>query len=492
MKPKPLFSQVHQMLDGTARVFLAEALLLPTGLVTASVLTRQLGPAGYGMLTLSGTVVGWIEATVAAILARTTVKFVAETHDWLPIGTTAVRLSAVLGGGAALLLCLLAGPIAALLNEPELAGYLRLFALDIPIFVLARAHQNILVGIGAFRQRALASAGRYLTRMLLIILLVELGLSVSGAILGSIGASVVQLLVTRFYVRPSPFRRSAFPAHRLWGYAGPLFLTALVMRTFDKLDLLTLKTLGGTAAQSGIYGAAQNLSMVAGIFAFSFSPLLLSTLSRSLRAGATQDAAQIGRNAMRLVILLLPFAGLMAGAAPEVVTLIYGSEFAPGAPILAVLGFGSLAMMMISVATAILTAAGKPHWTIALVGPMLPLAVIGFLLLIPRLGGIGASLVTTLVATLGALVTVLAVHRIWHVLPPAHTVVRSVLVCALAFGLAALWSTPGFLLLLKLLATTLLIGFAYLLLGEFSKDELALARSLVPWPIRREQHSGEA
>ena len=98
------------------------------------------------------------------------------------------------------------------------------------------------------------------------------------------------------------------------------------MRLFDKLDLYMLKGLGGTAATAGIYGAAQSLSLVAGIFALSFSPLLLSTLTHAQRAGQFHQAVQTGRNAMRLVILLLPFAGLTAGAAPEIATLIFGPQ----------------------------------------------------------------------------------------------------------------------------------------------------------------------
>jgi O-antigen/teichoic acid export membrane protein len=39
----------RHVLDGTIRVFLAEALLLPTGLLTTAFLTRRLGPEGYGL-----------------------------------------------------------------------------------------------------------------------------------------------------------------------------------------------------------------------------------------------------------------------------------------------------------------------------------------------------------------------------------------------------------------------------------------------------------
>ncbi|MSS71916.1 MAG: hypothetical protein EXS64_10560 [Candidatus Latescibacteria bacterium] len=134
---------------------------------------------------------------------------------------------------------------------------------------------------------------------------------------------------------------------------------------------------------------------------------------------------------------------------------------------------------MISVTTAILTAAGKPGWALALTGPLLPLVVAGHLLLIPRLGAVGAALATTLVAGLGALAAQLAVYRLWQVLPSAATLGRSVLVCGLAYALAVFWPAPGPFLLVKLSTMGCAIPLALWLLGEFSPDETARVRSIL-------------
>jgi O-antigen/teichoic acid export membrane protein len=479
----------RQLLGGTIRVFLAESLLLPTGLLTAAFLTRRLGPADYGLLTLAATIVAWIEWGIASALARPTIKFMTEAPDWRPVGAAAAQLHLATSAGAALLLWCLAPAIATLLEERVLAGYLRLFALDIPLFGLALAHRGILVGIGAFGARALAAACRWIARLLLIVLLVELGLSVPGAILGSIGASLVDLIVGRLYVRPSLFRRARFLARGWWAYAMPTALFALSLRLYDRLDLLTLKALGATAAQVGIYGAAQNLSVAFSVFGLSFSPLLLSMVSRSLAEGDRHQAKEIARQAMRAVIGLLPLAGAAAGAAAELVGLIFGAAFSSAAPLLALLSFAAMAMVMISVTTAILTAAGKPGWTFALTGPLVPLALGGHLLAIPVLGAVGAALVTTTLAALDALIAVLAVYGVWRVLPPAGTIWRSLVICGAAYGLTLLWPSPGPLLVVKLALVALAIPLAYLLLGEFSASEIArarsrLRRSLGPAPTR--------
>ena len=78
------------MVNGTVRVFLAEAVFPLTGLITAAFLTRRLGPAGYGLFTLVATVVTWVEGSLVTVFARATFKFVAEAEDWRPIGTAVV------------------------------------------------------------------------------------------------------------------------------------------------------------------------------------------------------------------------------------------------------------------------------------------------------------------------------------------------------------------------------------------------------------------
>jgi O-antigen/teichoic acid export membrane protein len=487
-----LASPMRRTADGTVWLSLAQLLLIPTGFVITVFLTRRLGPRDYGLFTLVAVLMSWVEMMTAALFERTTIKFVGQAEDWGPVGTAVLRLYLTIGFGSMLLLWILASPIAKLLNEPVLAAYVRLYALGVPLFCLSRAHTDVLVGLGQFRRRAFTVAAYWMGRLLLIVALVGVGLSVAGAIVGSICADLIVLIVARFYVRPRLLGRSAFPVRRLWGYAVPLFLFALSLRLFSKIDLFALKALGGTAAQAGVYGAAQSLTRLPGIFVGALSPLLLSTMSGALPAGQDRLARRMARDAMRVVLFLLPVGGITAGAASEIVRFVFGPQYASTAPLLALLIFGALGAAMISVTTAILTAADRPGWTFALMGPLLLLAIGGHLALIPRLGAVGAALVTTFVAALGGLGGVLAVHRLLRVLPPLGSALRSVVICALAYGLASLWPTAGILLLVKLGAIALVVVLAFWLSGEFSRNEIALVRSMVRWPVARDPNRRRA
>jgi len=470
------------LLGGTIQVFLAEMLIMPVGLLVAAYLTRRLGPEAFGVFSLAITLITWIEWSVSSVFARATFKLVAETDDWRPLGTMIVRQHLILSLIAMAAVWLLSIPIARVLAAPALAWLLALLALDIPLFSVSQANRNLLVGLGRFRERAYTSVARWTTRVVLVLLLVESGLSTTGAVLASIGASAAELVVGHFFARPRLFGRSGYPRSVLYGYAAPLFAFALVMRVFDKLDLFALRILGGTLAQAGAYGAAQNLSLAPAVFSLAFAPLLMATISRRLAEGDGERARVLAHEAMRATLLLLPFAALAAGAAPSIVLTFFGPSFAAAATPFAVLVIGAVAVVMISVATAILTAAGKPGWTVILTAPLLPAAVIGHLLLVPRFGALGASIVTAGLAVIGASAATTAVRIAWAVSPPYATALRASVVAVLAGAAGRLWTAPGLILVVELIALAMGIVVALLLMGEASAPERAALRARVPWP----------
>lgn len=478
-KTPPTQRGLHLM-RGTARIFAAEALLVPVGIATAAFLSRRFGPEGYGLWTLAWALVVWVEANVAAALSRPAIQMVGEAEDWQPVGAAVLKLYTSVGLCLALILWAASPALAAAFGEPGLAGYLKILALDVPLFCAAQAHRNLIVGAGMFRERALLSAARWTARLALVVLFVELTGSLKGALWGSVCASLVELIVCRRYARPSLFGRSGeYTVRRLSVYALPLVASALCVSLYNRLDLMMLKALGGTSAEAGVYGVAQNLALLPALFSFSFAPVLLSTLSRALRDGDEAAARRHARQSLRAVVLLLPLAALTAGAAPEIVGLIFGKEFVAAAAPLRLLIFGSLALLLLSVTSCVLTAAGKPRWTLHVAWPLVACAAVGHLVLIPRAGAVGAAFVNASLACAAALVSVALVRKLWRVAPPAATLWRSVAVSVCAYALAALVPGPGFLLVPKMLAAFGFVPAALILTGEFDAGELRAARALV-------------
>lgn len=477
---KKMSRTARHTLDGTVWNFLGDSLALPLGFLVVIFLTRRLGPEGYGLYALVGGVILWLEWSIVGLFSKATIKLVGETDDWRPLGSALVRIYFFAGLAAGCLLWALATPMSLAMNEPLTAGYLRLFAVDIPLFTLAQAHKNLLVGTGAFRPRAVSSAVRWISRFLLIVVLVEAGFSVHGAILGNIAASVIELIVCRWYIRPPVFCPFRFPFRLFWGYALPLFLCGISLNLFTKVDLFALKILGGTAAEAGVYGAAQNISLIPGVFAFSFSALILSTLSRLLHEGDEDHAKKIAGASMRVILLMLPAAGIIWGASREIIGLLFGSGYAAAAVPLGLLFLGAIGQASLSVGTVILAALGKPGWTFVLTGPLVPLAVCAHLIVIPRMGADGAALVTAVVSLIGAGAVTVTINRLWCIRSSVKTFCRSILVALSAYAATTMWPASGIVLPIKVLVLAAALFPVFWILGEFDERDIASVRDIFP------------
>lgn len=459
----------RHLFGGAAHIFASEALLVPVGLLTAAYLSRRFGPEGYGLLTLAFAPVVLLESNVATALSRPAIKLVggAPVGEREGVGAAVFRLYLLTGCALAFALLLTAAPLSRLMSEPALEGYLRVLALDVPVFCVAQAHRNIIVGLGLFRQRALASAARWTTRLLLVVVFVYLTGSPAGALWGTVCASLVELAVCRLYVRPALFARTSYPLRSLCGYAMPLVASALCLSLHGRLDLVMLKSLGATAAVAGVYGVAQNLALLPTLFSYAFAPALLSTLARALREGDDEGARTRARLALRAVVLLLPVAAMTAGAATEIVGLIFGREYEASAALLRTLIFGSLALLMVSVTASVLAAAGRERWTPHAAWPTLACAALGHALVIPYAGARGAAFVTALTACACASLSLALVWRAWRVAPGARTFASSAVVAACAYAFTALVPSAGLMLALKLACACALSAAALALLGEF-------------------------
>ena len=194
---QPAPSATREVVGGSARVFIAEAISLPTGLVTAAYLARQLGPSGYGVFTLAVAIVGWMEWTLTSLFARASVRVVADADDWRPAAAIVLRIYAVSGAVGLAILWGAAGPLATVMHEPTLTRHVRVLALDVPLFMLSQAHQQILVGTGAYGARAIVGAWRWTARLVLVLVLVGAGLSIDGGLAAIVGASVIELIAVR-------------------------------------------------------------------------------------------------------------------------------------------------------------------------------------------------------------------------------------------------------------------------------------------------------
>jgi O-antigen/teichoic acid export membrane protein len=177
---------------------------------------------------------------------------------------------------------------------------------------------------------------------------------------------------------------------------------------------------------------------------------------------------------------MFPFTAIVSGGSGEVVEMLFGAAFAEAAPLVAVLIVGAAALVLIAIASALLVALGRPWPAVVLTAPLLPLAMLGHVLVVPRLGALGAALVTTTTALLAAALCVLVVCLVWPLKLPVGAIVKSAAVSTAAYAAAAAWPTPGPMLIVKALMLSVGVVAAAGAMREFTGSDLAWM-----WSARR-------
>ena len=472
-----------RLIAGTVQVLMSEGLALPTGVAVAALLARVFGPEGYGVFALAVSLVAAAEWGLGALFSRATIALIGSSSDRQPVRAV---LRWHLAGGVivAAVLTLAAMPLAAVMDEPRVRWCLVLLAFEAPFVALATGCRGILTGRGWFGARAAAGAVRWIARLIGIGTCVGLGFPIEGAAVGSVIGALVSFIVARVLVGRAPGDNVPVAPAVFWHVAIPTFVLAMSLRLLDKLGLVALKVLGAPTADAGLYAAVQSLSIAPAQFAMAFSPLLLATMTRLVERGDTASARQQAFVATRVVWLSAPLLAIVAGSATEIVRIVYGDRFDPAAMLAAPLLVATFAIAYVSVASAALTAEGHAPAAARTVWPVLPLAIVGYIVFVPRYGAPGAAVTTSLTALVGAVLSAVVMRTALRIRLPVATCVRSLALSAAVYALADAWPAPD-LLALVIKATVLAVGVAVAsaVLGEWTRADLAWAHTV--WRDRR-------
>lgn len=462
---------------GGLLMILGNLAALPAGLLASALLARTLGPANLGVYSVALSLIDWARATINMLLNRASIKLIAETPRWEPVATALAQVQLLLGGATGVLIFLAAPALARALGSGLLEPVLRVMALALPLYSWGQAYSNALDGRRAFARSALLPLVASLCRLPLVVVLVG-SLGLTGAAWAYVAVAVALLFFAQRCLRLPLWRRVSWPRRQFVQYSLPLFLDTLARRLHKRADLWAVQTLVGAVA-AGQYSAAVSFNSAGRIFSSALSPVVLATVSDAWAQEKRDLARTIIRQTLRLSLWLLPFAALGAGAAPALVRLVFGEAYLPAAPLLAWVAFSIAAQVLMTVSAAIIAAVGRPGATVAFGGPLLGLALAGYMLTVPRAGALGAAVTTTVTEWGVALATLWAIHRWCQVGPGLRTMARLTFTSVIAYVLARAWQAPGVWVVPQLLALCGIVLVLLFMLGEVTRDDVDFVRSLL-------------
>jgi O-antigen/teichoic acid export membrane protein len=390
----------------------AQLVLMGCGYLVSVVLARALGPAGFGAYGVVYSFLLAVELIGRLGIPQAAGKLVAEQRDTdHAIEATGLNLSFLV------YLALFAGvwqAAPALETGFGIEDGTRLFriaALDIPLYGAFATLFHILNGRRRFLQESIVIAVYGLAKAVGVVVLVQAGPSVAGALVVNIATSAVALTLTVAMVGRAPLRLSLAQKDRILRLAMPIALLVLGNQLLQVVDLWILAVVGSHLQDAvlGHYVAALNIARIPNFISNAMSAVLLTSIASAMGAGDRAAVQRTLEGAVRFVlIVLIPGCALMAVNAREILVLLFSADYAPAAPLLAILAFAQgLFLTMV----AVLIGAGRAGAASVIALGVLPLAVVLDTLLVRALDAPGAALGTLLSCAAAAAAAGILIQR---------------------------------------------------------------------------------
>jgi O-antigen/teichoic acid export membrane protein len=418
----PRVANVRRLLSSgfvrqVGETYFTQVAVVMLGVVNSVLVTRLLGPEGRGFFAVAVTLTAvGVQLGNLGLHSSNTYR-VARDPSLLPgLVANSLAVSGVAGALALVAhLALGAWPSLAPLRDPLLT----LSLAAIPLGLANLLMQNLLIGTQRIHTYNVVDLTTRVLATLLVASTAFLGLVRPEVIFALIQATVV-LSAGWCYLRlGDQFGRLAAPSwpvlraglgYGLRAYFGSLFAFLVL-----KSDVLLVNYLRGPA-ETGYYSIAVGLADILLMLPAVIGTVLFPRLS------AAPDLAEKWRLTRRVLAVIAPAALLallvvLLGARP-LIRLAYGAPFEPAFPAVAWLlpGIGCMAVNMVLMN--LFASCGMP--AVVVYSPLLAvvLNVAGNLVLLPRLGFVGASITSSASYLLMLLISLF--HLRFRLLPARH------------------------------------------------------------------------
>ena len=316
------------------------------------ILGRLLGPASYGELVTTISLIGLIMSAFS-FFSVVIVKFVSSAQERdIPVvlgwfNRKVIKSSLVLS-----LLIWLASPfIGSYVHLPK--NITILFAPILFFSMINLVYRSFLSGLLKFKETAILSNIEMLGRLLFGLVFIYLNMQVFGAILGMLISVMCGVLLTKYYLRDTGFSNEGlegFNLKKVMSYALPVFIVSFSFTSLLSADLIMVKHFF-SSHDAGIYGSVSTLGKiifygVSPIGAVMF-PIIAKKRSRkeSFVNIFLLSAVLVSGLGFGVLVIYYLFPSL-------IINILYGSEFLEGSRYIFLMGlyyiFYSLANLMSS------------------------------------------------------------------------------------------------------------------------------------------------
>ncbi len=371
--------------------------------VLSALIGRTLGTEGLGAY---ATAMAWLlplsliaEFGLSTLLTREIAVDFSIEHPYLET----VTLARLIMGGGIMLLLILAAPLIS--RDPLVVAGLQISAPLVIIGPFFSALSSIYKLHGEMWPIPYLNIGMLFVQVILTFLWLRMGGGLIAVLILNVITSAGQLVVAwwiyrrRFYAPVGAGFKSAPTLIPMLRRAFPFALAAFFATLQTRLSVILLEQLANTT-EVGYFSAASRFveaaRLIPNAFFGALFPVLAVLAADRLRMAHTFRRGMIGVGAF----------GLAAGVgftilALPLLTITYGSVFAPGALVLQVLGWSLLFSLLRGARTLYLYAVGQEGRVNRVNATVVALQIVLSLVLIPKLGALGVAVVIVLIEIAG-------------------------------------------------------------------------------------------
>lgn len=406
------------------------------GLAAIALLTRYLGPEGFGHYRTVLTVLA-----IAAMCCDLGLQMVVLREVSRPDRDA----GHVLGAGLALrmiltsIVVIVAGGLALVMPYPEIVVLGIMIAA--PYYIMLQSSFLLSAFFLKHLRQDQLMAGEILGSAVMLAglgLAIGLDLGLLGTLAAMVAGGAAQLALLWFWARRlEPFALRVDP--KMWRFllvtGLPIAGSDLALMVILRGDILLLSLLDSATAV-GLYGVPSKIFEIFGSLATLFAGMMMPLFIAALAAETAERLAQTLKNALDVMLI---FAGGVIACciafSTEIVVLVAGDAFAAAGPVLLLIAIATLGHFLAQVYRHLLIAMNRPELALRVDVVGMVAAIVLYVVLIRAYSHVGAGIATALVECGLALGLAVMLRRegITGVLPSAWL---KVLVVTLAVGFA--------------------------------------------------------
>ena len=391
---------------GTVQILVSRVFLLFSGFAVSIILARGLGPAEFGVYGVLMSVMVWFERVISAGIPGATATLLPRAPQQRAEIEQSARVLLLVSALAIFVLAWVnAAALAEFLGMPGGTTLVRLAALNLPAMALYFAYDGIFNGHRMFAAQSLLQIAQSATKLAGILLLLWLGLSLTGAFVAHVAATVVTVALVPVWFRLARGRPSWAVMRQIIGIAMPMGTYLIALSVLMNLSLWQLQGAAGQSPQDvGYYVAGINLTRIMMMVPSTVSGVLFASLAWAIATSQQDLVRKYVEGAVRFALIVtLPACVVLWIDASPILDLLYGDKYAGGGQILAVLCVTFALVAIIDVLFHGLMAAGRFALSAGVLVALVPVLYVANVVLIPRAGAVGAAAASMLVLSLGAL-----------------------------------------------------------------------------------------